>query len=31
MDQIPFVGEGIKKKVKEFIAEGKMSKLETLK
>lgn len=30
MDEIPFVGEGIKKKVKEFLAEGKMSKLENL-
>ena len=31
MDEIPFIGEGIKKKVKEFLAEGKMSKLESLK
>ena len=31
MDEIPFIGDGIKKKVKEFIEEGKMSKLETLK
>ena len=30
MDEIPFVGEGIKKKVREFLAEGKMSKLECL-
>jgi len=30
MNEIPFVGEGIKKKVREFLAEGKMSKLETL-
>lgn len=30
MDEIPFVGEGIKKKVKEFLAEGKMSKLTNL-
>ena len=30
MDEIPFVGEGIKKKVKELIEVGKMSKLESL-
>ena len=30
MDEIPFVGEGIKKKVKEFLEEGKMTKLENL-
>lgn len=30
MDEIPAVGEGIKKKVREFLAEGKMSKLESL-
>jgi DNA polymerase/3'-5' exonuclease PolX len=30
MDEIPFVGEGIKKKVKELIEQGKMSKLESL-
>ncbi len=30
MDEIPFIGEGIKKKVKEFLEEGKMTKLETL-
>lgn len=30
MDEIPFVGEGIKKKVKELIEIGKMSKLESL-
>ena len=30
MDEIPFVGEGIKKKVREFLAEGKMSKLQNL-
>jgi DNA polymerase IV len=30
MDEIPFIGDGIKKKVKEFMEEGKMTKLETL-
>jgi DNA polymerase/3'-5' exonuclease PolX len=30
MDEIPFVGEGIKKKVKELIEQGKMTKLESL-
>ena len=30
MDEIPFVGDGIKKKVREFIAQGKMTKLENL-
>lgn len=30
MDEIPFIGEGIKKKVKEFLEEGKMTKLVTL-
>lgn len=30
MDEIPYVGDGIKKKVKEFLAEGKMSKKESL-
>lgn len=30
MDFIPFVGEGIKKKVKELIEQGKMTKLENL-
>ena len=30
MDEIPFVGSGIKKKVKEFIEQGKMTKLESL-
>lgn len=30
MDEIPNVGSGIKKKVKEFLDEGKMSKLESL-
>ena len=30
MDEIPYVGEGIKKKVKELIEEGKMSKLANL-
>ena len=30
MEEIPFVGEGIKKKVKELIEVGKMSKLESL-
>ena len=30
MDEIPFVGDGIKKKVKEFLAEGKMTKLQNL-
>lgn len=30
MDQIPFVGDGIKRKVRELIAEGKMSKLTNL-
>lgn len=30
MDEIPFVGDGIKKKVKEFLEEGKMSKKESL-
>ena len=31
MDKIPFVGDGIKKKVKEFLEQGEMSKLQTLK
>ena len=31
MDYIPFVGEGIKKKVAEFLEKGKMTKLENLK
>ena len=31
MDEIPFVGGGIKKKVDEFLALGKMTKLENLK
>ena len=31
MDEIPFVGDGIKKKVAELIAEGNMSKLTNLK
>lgn len=31
MDEIPFVGDGIKKKVAEFLALGKMTKLENLK
>ena len=30
MDEIPFVGDGIKKKVKELIEEGKMTKLVNL-
>jgi DNA polymerase/3'-5' exonuclease PolX len=30
MDEIPFVGEGIKKKVKELIEQGHMSKLDSL-
>ena len=30
MDEIPFIGDGIKKKVKEFMEQGKMSKLESL-
>jgi len=30
MDEIPFVGDGIKKKVREFLAEGKMTKLQNL-
>ena len=30
MNEIPFVGDGIKKKVKELIEEGKMSKLTNL-
>lgn len=30
MDEIPFVGDGIKKKVAEFLAEGKMTKLQNL-
>ena len=30
MDEIPFVGEGIKKKVKELIDQGHMSKLDCL-
>ena len=30
MNEIPFVGDGIKKKVAELIAEGKMSKLTNL-
>ena len=31
MDEIPGVGDGIKKKIAEFIADGKMTKLEDLK
>ena len=31
MDEIPFVGDGIKRKVREFLAEGKMTKLENLR
>ena len=30
MDEIPYVGDGIKKKVKELIEEGKMTKLVNL-
>lgn len=30
MNEIPFVGDGIKKKVKEFLIEGKMTKLQNL-
>ena len=30
MDEIPFIGDGIKKKVKEFLEQGKMSQLEVL-
>ena len=30
MNEIPFVGDGIKKKVAELIAEGKMTKLTNL-
>ena len=30
MDEIPFVGDGIKKKVREFIEQGKMTKLENI-
>ena len=30
MDEIPFIGDGIKKKVAELIADGKMSKLTNL-
>ena len=30
MNDIPFVGDGIKKKVAEFLAAGKMTKLESL-
>ena len=30
MDEIPFVGDGIKRKVRELISEGKMSKLTNL-
>ena len=31
MDEIPYVGDAIKSKVKELISEGKIGKLEKLK
>ena len=31
MDDIPYVGDGIKRKVAELIKEGKINKLEVLK